>query len=249
MQSTGPGAGYEEIADGDTVWRFETSFLRSNWTCIWGRGCQGILPAPAEHLGQGCCSIGAELDGEDEAMRISALAATLEPTHFQHHADARDGGIFADHTRTGTRLVDGACIFLNRPGFQGGAGCALHVEAVRSGESPIDWKPSVCWQLPLKVDWEPGEGDTEVATVRGWERRDWGAEGRTMAWCCTEGSHAYVGDAPVVDSLSGELEAIVGTTVYVELRRRLSEHQGNSGLSGPAPGGRLPVQPMRTPRP
>ncbi len=221
--------GYEEIVDGDTTWRFDTSFLRSNWSCIWGRGCQGILPAPAEHLGQGCCSIGADLDGEDEAMRISALAATLAPARFQHHAEADDGGIFGDKSRTATRLVDGACIFLNRPGFPGGAGCALHVEALRSGESPIDWKPSVCWQLPLKVDWEPGEGDTEVATVRGWERGDWGAEGETMAWCCTEGSQAYVGARPVVESLGEELEAIVGPTVYVELRRRLAEEPGSSG--------------------
>ncbi len=213
----------EEIPDGDTIWRFDTAFLKSNWTCIWGRGCQGILPEPAEHLGQGCCSIGAELDGEEEAMTISALAATLEPSRFEHHADAHEAGVFADDSRSSTRVVDGACIFLNRPGFPGGAGCALHLEAVHSGESPTVWKPSVCWQLPVKVDWEPGEGDTEVATVRHWERRDWGAEGETMAWCCTEGERAYVGAAPVVESLAEELEAIVGRTVYVELRRRLAE--------------------------
>ena len=213
----------EEIDDGDTVWRFDTSFLTSNWTCIWGRGCQGILPEPAEHLGHGCCSMGADIDGEDEARNISALAATLEPAYFEHHDMARDLGVFSDENRTRTRVVDGACIFLNRPGFAGGAGCALQLEAIRSGESPVVWKPSVCWQLPIKVDWEPGEGDTEVATVRGWERRDWGAEGDTMAWCCTEGERAYVGERPVVDSLAEELEAIVGPTVYVELRRRLSE--------------------------
>ncbi|MEA2842446.1 MAG: hypothetical protein QOJ69_117 [Actinomycetota bacterium] len=213
----------EEIEDGDTVWRFDTSFLTSNWTCIWGRGCQGILPEPAEHLGHGCCSMGADLDGEDEARNISALAATLDPSRFEHHGTARDLGVFSDDTRTSTRVVDGACIFLNRPGFPGGAGCALHLEAERSGESPVVWKPSVCWQLPVKVDWEPGEGDTEVATVRRWKRRDWGAEGETMAWCCTEGDRAYVGEQRVVDSLGEELEAIVGPTVYVELRRRLTE--------------------------
>lgn len=211
----------EEIDDGDTVWRFDTEFLTSNWTCIWGRGCLGIRPQPAEHLGHGCCSMGADLDGEDESRNVSALAATLEPTRFEHHAAAAEGGVFADDTRTSTRVVDGACIFLNRPGFSGGAGCALHLEAVRSGESPLVWKPSVCWQLPIKVDWEPGEGDVEVATVRRWERRDWGPDGEAMAWCCTEGERAYVGDQPVVDSMGEELEAIVGTTVYVELRRRL----------------------------
>ena len=213
----------EEIADGDTTWRFDTSFLTSNWTCIWGRGCQGILPEPAEHLGQGCCSIGADLDGEGESMNIGALAATLDPSRFEHHAEGREGGVFADDARNKTRVVDGACIFLNRPGFPGGAGCALHIEAIHSGESPTVWKPSVCWQLPVKVDWEEGDGDTEGATVRRWERRDWGAEGETMAWCCTEGERAYVGDAPVVESMGEELEAIVGPTVYVELRRRLAE--------------------------
>jgi len=211
----------EEIDDGDTVWRFDDAFLRSNWTCIWGRGCLGIGPEPAEHLGHGCCSMGAELDGEDESRNLSALAATLEPSRFEHHPEAAADGVFADDDRTATRVVDGACIFLNRPGFPGGAGCALHLEAVRSGESPLVWKPSVCWQLPIKVDWEQGPGDTEVATVRRWERRDWGSDGETMAWCCTEGDRAYVGDRPVVDSLGEELEAIVGPTVYVELRRRL----------------------------
>ena len=213
----------EEIDDGDTVWRFDTSFLRSNWTCIWGRGCLGMLAEPAEHLGQGCCSVGADLDGEDEARNIAALAATLDPSRFQHSAVAAEGGVFADDTHTSTRVVDGACIFLNRPGFAGGAGCALHLEAVHTGESPVVFKPSVCWQLPLKVDWEPGEDDREVATVRRWARRDWGADGETMAWCCTEGERAYVGDRPVIDALGEELEAVVGPTVYVELRRRLTE--------------------------
>ena len=213
----------EEIVDGDTVWRFDTAFLRSNWTCIWGRGCLGIRPEPAEHLGQGCCSIGADLDGENEAMTVSALAATIDPARFQHHAEAGAGGVFSDDTRTATRVVDGACIFLNRPGFPGGAGCALHLEAVHAGESPVHWKPSVCWQLPIKVEWEAGEGDTEVATVRRWTRADWGDEGQTMAWCCTEGTRAYAGAAPVVESLGEELEGIVGPAVYGELRRRLVE--------------------------
>jgi hypothetical protein len=210
-----------EITDGGTTWRFDESFLTSNWTCIWGRGCLGILARPAPELGHGCCSIGAELDGEDEARRIAALAATLDPERFEHHETARAGGIFADASRTGTRVVDGACIFLNRPGFDGGAGCALHLAALASDESPIDFKPSVCWQLPIKVDWEPADDGTEVATVRGWTRRDWGAEGETMAWCCTEGTRAYVGDRPVLESMAEELEAIVGPDVYAELRRRL----------------------------
>jgi hypothetical protein len=212
---------FEEIDDGETRWRFDRAFLLSNWTCIWGRGCLGILAEPSEHLGQGCCSIGADLGDEDESRLISALAAMIEPERFQHHAEARSGGVFADDERLNTRVVDGACIFFNRPGFAGGAGCALHLAAIDAGESPLDWKPSVCWQLPVKVDWEPLGDDREVATVRRWERRDWGREGETMAWCCTEGERAYVGDRPVIESAAEELEAMVGTEVFVELRRRL----------------------------
>ncbi len=61
------GHGIEEIRDGETIWRFDTEFLASNWTCIWGRGCRGISPEPAEQLGLGCCSIGADLGDDDEA--------------------------------------------------------------------------------------------------------------------------------------------------------------------------------------
>jgi hypothetical protein len=211
---------HEEVVDGDVTWRFDRRFLSSNWTCIWGRGCTGILDEPAEHLNQGCCSIGAEMADVEEAMTTSALAATLDPALFQHHAAIDEHDVFSDNSRTNTKVVDGACIFLNRPGFTGGEGCALHLAAVRSDESPIDWKPSVCWQLPIKVDWEPQADGTEVATVRGWERRDWGDDGESMHWCCTEGDKAYVGDRPVIESLAAELSAVVGNEVYVELRRR-----------------------------
>ena len=206
--------------DDDTVWRFDREFLASNWTCIWGRGCLGILDEPAEDLGQGCCSVGAEMGDEDEAMMVSAFGAMVEPDRFQFHAEAEAGGVLND-TRTNTRVVDGACIFLNRPGFEGGAGCALHLAALDAGEPPLEWKPSVCWQLPVRIDWlDLGDG-REQATVRRWTRPDWGDEGATMAWCCTEGERAYVGDRPVVESLEEELTDVVGTAVYVELRRRL----------------------------
>ncbi len=215
-------AAVEVVRDGSTIWRFERSFLESRWTCLWGRGCKGILATPAEDLGQGCCSVGAELDDGDEARTIGALAAMLEPERFQHHAAAVAAGIYRDDERTATRVVDGACIFLNRPGFPGGEGCALHLAALDAGESPIEWKPSVCWQLPIHVDWAAGDDGDEVATVRRWARADWGDDGEPMAWCCTEEPEAYVGDRPVIESLAEELTELAGDAVVVELRRRLT---------------------------
>jgi len=75
-----------EIVNGNTVWRFETEFLTSNWTCLYGRGCKGILDHDATELGQGCCSLGAHFGdgpaGEAEAMTVSAYASMIEPERF-----------------------------------------------------------------------------------------------------------------------------------------------------------------------
>ena len=229
-------AGFIEIVRDDTIWRFEREFLESNWTCLFGRGCKGILDRPAEEMNQGCCSLGAHFGdgpaGEAEAMNVDAYASMLAPEQFQYHHVAHDSpdpdsganGIFGDPERTHTRIVDGACIFLNRPGFTGGEGCALHLGALEADESPTEWKPSVCWQLPLRVDWQEIDAGTESATVRRWTRADWGDHGRTMAWCCTErddGGEAYSASERVIDSMADSLIALAGNEVYVELRRRL----------------------------
>jgi len=91
---------FEVIDDGRTVWRIERSFVTSNWTCIWGKGCLGILDRPAPELNQGCCSVGAHLDGDEEAATIGGLAATLDPERFQFHEVAATGGVYSDETRT-----------------------------------------------------------------------------------------------------------------------------------------------------
>ena len=212
---------YEDVNDGDTTWRFETNFLRSNWTCIWGRGCKGIEATVDTEKQHGCCSLGAELDGVEEAMDLAAHAALLSQENFQFHAQASEHGIFKDSSNSAMRVVEGACIFLNRPGFAGGSGCALHIASEQFNESPTEWKPSVCWQLPIKVDWELQPDNTEIATVRRWSRADWGEHGKTMAWVCTDGDEAYVGDTPVIESLQDELTALVGNDVYVQIRQKL----------------------------
>lgn len=162
--------------------------------------------------------------------------ANDEPPDSQATAAARASapsmvpGFFGDAGRTRTRVVEGACVFLNRPGFAGGGGCALHIAAVAVGDSPTEWKPSVCWQLPLRVDWalvdDADPDGPETATVRRWSRADWGAHGTTMNWCCTErseGGEAYSGGESVVVSMSDELEALAGHEVYVQLTRKLAD--------------------------
>jgi hypothetical protein len=183
-------------------------------------------------LNQGCCSVGAELLDDDEARTVAALGATLDPERFQFWAEAAEAGTLAEtrteRDRPATRVVDGACIFLNRPGFAGGTGCALHLAAVDEGESPLDWKPSVCWQLPLKVETDDQIGHK---VLRRWSRADWGPGGDDLAWCCTEPPSAdadgvvptaFAGSRTAAETLADELAALVGAEVAVEIRRSIS---------------------------
>jgi len=205
-----------------TRWDVDVDFLTSNWSCVWNAGCRGVAGDDPEAPRYGCCTLGAELLDEDEARRITALAATLDGSQFANAGAV--GGVVADDGRR-TRVVDGRCVFFNPWDFAGGAGCALHIGADADGESPTDWKPSVCWQLPLKVERpEPGR-----ATLRRWTRTDWGSGHPEMDWWCTEpdaedGSGdgvAFVGTDPVTVTMAEEIEALVGPDVAVEIRTRL----------------------------
>ena len=75
-----------------------------------------------------------------EAEDISAIAQFLgmsEWDFIQRYTRLRPNrqGLALTETETG------ACVFLNRPGFEGGAGCALHLAALDLDESPVGLKP------------------------------------------------------------------------------------------------------------
>ncbi len=212
-----------EVVDGPITWHLERAFFASNWTCIWGRGCCGIEEVSAPDLHRGCCSVGAQMADAEEGMHISAVAAMLDPDRFQFHAEAETDGVFRDEANSATAIVDGACIFLNRPEFAGGKGCALHLGAVDDDESPIGYKPLVCWQVPMLIsETNRDDGRTEV-TIRRSTRADWGPGGETMAWWCTDVDNpdAFVGEVAAVDALSDELRHLMGDRVYESARSEL----------------------------
>ena len=200
----------------ERTWRFDVTFLMSHWECVYGRGCQGVLTAPAPELEQGCCSYGAHFTGDEDLARVKAAAKTLSAEQWQFAAKGRRGGI----SRRGaggitlTRLVDGACIFLNRPGFPGGPGCALHRAALERGIPPMELKPDVCWQLPLRREDTSNPDGSVTSVVSQWDRRHWGAGGEEFAWWCTEAPEAFRGRAPVWRHMSNELSALVGPEIF-----------------------------------
>jgi hypothetical protein len=226
-----------EDPDEHRTWVFDVTFLTSPWICIYGAGCQGVLTGPAPELEQGCCSYGAHfVDGDDEAAML-AQAERLRPDQWQFHDI---GHRKAGPTKTNkageikTRLVDGACIFLNRPGFEGGTGCALHSAALQIGERPLDWKPQVCWQLPLRLEDHTDDDGHVTSTLREWKRRDWGAGGAEFHWWCTEDPEAFVDPEPVYVTMRDEIVEMVGQRAYDELAAHVAARGTERYLPHPA---------------
>jgi hypothetical protein len=216
-----------EDPDEDRLWVFDVTFLRSHWQCIYGHGCQGVLTGPAEELVQGCCSYGAHFTDDDDVARVKAAARTLSDADWQFAATGRRQGVVrtqADGTKI-SRLVDGACIFLNRPGFRGGPGCALHRAALKRRQPPLELKPDVCWQLPLRRDDTTEESGRVVSTIAQWERRHWGDGGAEFHWWCTEAPEAFTGRTAVYEHMAAELKAMVGEAVYERLTEYLRARQ------------------------
>ena len=205
-----------EDPDEDRTWVIDITFLLSSWTCIWGRGCQGVLTGPAPELQQGCCSYGAHFIDDDDLAAVKPFVARLTDEQWQFKSRSKRYGWHkteADGTLV-TRVVEDACIFLNRPGFAGGEGCALHNAAVAVGERPLDWKPDVCWQLPLRLEEDTDDHGHITSTLREWKRRDWGDGGFEFHWWCTETDEAFVGHQPVYKELHDEIVEMIGQKVF-----------------------------------
>lgn len=221
---------FQDPADDAQVIRADLTWLTSHWSCIFGAGCPGI-DAAAPHAG--CCSFGAHFADRTDERRVKSWARRLTPDTWQHHPGGRMRD--ADWIETDpdgdrkTAVVAGACVFLNDPGFRGGAGCALHHLAQSAGESPVATKPDVCWQLPLRrdYDWrELADGRRElIITITEYTRAMWGPGGHDFPWYCSSDPRAHGAPSPVYRSHRAELVALIGAAAYEELLRHCEAHE------------------------
>ena len=149
-------------ANAEHLIRADLTWLLSRWTCIFGQGCHGIL---AGRAAEGCCSHGAFFTDADDEKRVRAAAKLLTPRDVaalpaRLQELHRDGHDRRRRRRPGAPRPDpdGPCVFLNDADFPGGGGCALHGQALRDGKHPLEYKPDVCWQLPIRreQDWTRG---------------------------------------------------------------------------------------------
>lgn len=231
-----------EDADQDNpsqVFRVDLTWLCSRWRCVWGAGCQGIVPARAA---DGCCSLGAHFADRDDERRVKRAAERLTPETWQYHKQGNRPGGMVSRDEDGerqTRVVDGACVFLNRPGFAGGAGCALHSLALREGVHPLTTKPDVCWQLPIRRTYDnvvrADETEVLVVSIGEYDRRGWGPGGHDLHWWCTGNTEAHDAPEPVYRSYAAELIELMGEKAYAVLVRLCEERDASRQPLAPHP--------------
>lgn len=218
---------FADPADASQVFKCDLTWLTSNWMCIFGQGCQGVY---AERPFDGCCTLGAHFSDKADEKRVKKHVALLDREHWQFYDEGRKSAWIEtdDSGERKTAVHDGACVFLNRPGFAGGEGCALHGLALRKDIHPLETKPDVCWQLPIRrsfrdVERPDGSAYTEVS-IGEYDRRGWGAGGHDLDWYCSGNTEAHVGAAPVYVSNGPELIEMMGQAGYDALVTHCEAH-------------------------
>ena len=253
---------FTDPADEEQVFRCDLTWLTSRWNCLFGRGCQGISPGRRT---DGCCTLGAHFSDEEDEQRVARHVARLTPDTWQFHGIGTTSGwveVDEDDGERQTRRVKGACIFHNRPGFAGGEGCALHRLALREGREPLETKPDVCWQLPIRrtFEWveQPDGEQVLVVSIGEYDRRGWGAGGHDLHWWCTSAPSAHGAAEPVYASYRPELIELMGEAAYAKLAGLCEErlaalaqrpalpllapHPADPEVPGPVPADLIPAE-------
>jgi len=226
---------FTDPVDADQVFRCDLTWLTSNWSCIFGSGCKGIY---ADRPDDGCCTLGAHYSDKDDEKRVKKWAQQLGPEDWQYYGTKKVTEKDEDGGRK-TRVVDGGCVFLNRPGFPNGAGCALHQLALKKGVSIVKTKPDVCWQLPIRrtyrnVERPDGTEYLEIS-IGEYDRAGWGPGGHDLDWYCTANTEAHIGKSPVYLSNHDELVELMGEAAYAELVKHCDARLAAKNQPAPHP--------------
>jgi hypothetical protein len=224
---------FVDPADADQVFKCDLTWLTSNYMCIFGQGCHGIYK---ESPDTGCCTLGAHFADKADEKRVAKYVDQLTPEVWQFHPGGRvrtrDWVTTDDEGERKTPVieVDGqsACIFHNRRDFPLGAGCALHALALQQGRHPLETKPDVCWQLPIRrtfrtVERQDNTSYTEV-TIGEYDRRGWGPGGHDLDWYCSGNTEAHIAVEPLYVTSAPELTELMGEAAYAELVRHCEAH-------------------------
>jgi hypothetical protein len=229
---------FADPADSGQIFRCDLTWLTSRYTCIFGQGCRGIY---ADAPDVGCCALGAHFADAEDERRVTSFVAELGPELWQFHPGNRKGTKKVrksdwiekdDEGERKTRVVEhdgqSACVFHNRADFPTGAGCALHSLALQQGRNPLETKPDVCWQLPIRRSFRtverPDDTSYTEVSIGEYDRRGWGPGGHDLDWYCSGNTEAHVAPEPLYVTNEAELVALMGRPAYDELVTHCERH-------------------------
>ena len=200
------------------TWVFDATFLRSNWSCIYGAGCKGVLDDDATELAQGCCSTAPTSSTTTTCRPCSTSLTRLEPRHWQNYKKGHNKGVLeTEDGATKTRVVEG-CVHLPQPArLPRRRRCALHIAALEAGERHIDWKPDVCWQLPLRLEHHTDDNGYVTSTPARVEAARLGRGRRRLPLVVHRERRRVRRRPPAYQYLRDEIIEMVGQAAYDQM--------------------------------
>ena len=218
---------FQDPEEPNQIYRIDLTWLTSKWNCIYGRGCKGIEKGRPN---DGCCTHGAHFSEKADYRNVKKWVAKLTDNDWQFRSiGLKKGWTEKEDGADKTKVVDGACIFLSRPGFSGGDGCAFHKLASRIDEQPADLKPEVCWQLPIRRDYErrkfEDKSEQLVVLITEYDRRSWGEGGVELNWYCSSNPEAHTAAEPVYITERYTLIKLMNEKAYQLLVQHCKAHE------------------------
>ena len=195
--------------------------------CARGGRASSAAAATARSTGQastGCCNHGAYFSDKDDEKRMRKFAEQLTPDDWQFYDEGHDknGKLRLRREGRGRRREapqdphGRRRLHLRQPRGPSRRRSAARCTGWRcaSGLNPLETKPEVCWQLPVRREQEWVDRPTAPAscasTVAEFDRRGWGEGGHDLDWYCTSSPEAHVGGEPMYVSYGAELIALIG---------------------------------------
>ena len=201
------------------TWVFDATFLRSNWSCIYGAGCKGVLDARRHRARPGLLQLRRPLRRRrrraDRARRARpARAAPLaEPQEGPQQGRPRDRGRRHQDPRRRRRVhLPQPARLRRRRRLR-----AAHRRARGRRAATSTGSPTCAGSCRCASSTTPTTTATSPRRLREWKRRDWGEGGDEFHWWCTESDDAFVGGAPVYQYLRDEIIEMVGQAAYDQM--------------------------------
>ena len=229
----------------DRTWMFDVTFLLSNWTCIWGAGCQGVLTGPAAGAQPGVLLVRRALPRQrrlqagDPLRQAAHARAVAVPRRREEAGRVRD----PPEERRLAHPARGRRVHLPEPpGLRGRRGLrAPHRRASRPASASSTGSPRSAGSCPIRQVDSTDENGHVTSTVREWKRRDWGEGGFEFHWWCTDAPDAFVGQGARVHHARRRAASRPSGTRSTRRSPSTSTSERRAQDLSPAPAGAAPL--------